>query len=81
MEGKGYKDLPAFQGKMDAKNNQDPGFYRRAQYVKKLVKADYPAQALSAMTINQCSPSAHQVHFSKPRKSWCGLPRYSAMDR
>ena len=41
MDGKGYKDLAAFQGKMDAKNNQDPGFYRRAQYVKNLIKADY----------------------------------------
>ena len=41
MDAKGYKDLAAFQGKMDAKNNQDPGFYRRAQYVKNLIKADY----------------------------------------
>ena len=41
MDGKGYKDLAAFQGKLDAKNNQDPGFYRRAQYVKNLIKADY----------------------------------------
>ena len=43
MEDKGYKDLSAFQGKMDAKNNRDPGFYRRAQYVKNLIKADYTA--------------------------------------
>jgi dihydroorotate dehydrogenase (fumarate) len=43
MDGKGYKDLPAFRGKMDAKSNQDPGFYRRAQYVKSLMKADYSA--------------------------------------
>jgi dihydroorotate dehydrogenase (fumarate) len=41
MNGKGYKDLAAFKGKMDAENNQDPGFYRRAQYVKSLIKADY----------------------------------------
>ena len=41
MEGKGYKDLEAFRGKMSAKNNSDPGFYRRAQYVKHLIKADY----------------------------------------
>jgi dihydroorotate dehydrogenase (fumarate) len=41
MDGKGYKDLAAFKGKMDAKNNPDPGFYRRAQYVKNLIKADY----------------------------------------
>jgi dihydroorotate dehydrogenase (fumarate) len=41
MDGKGYNDLPAFQGKMDAQNNQDPAFYRRAQYVKNLIKADY----------------------------------------
>jgi dihydroorotate dehydrogenase (fumarate) len=43
MDGKGYKDLAVFQGKMNAKNNQDPGFYRRAQYVKNLIKADYSA--------------------------------------
>ena len=41
MDGKGYQDIAAFRGKMDAKNNQDPGFYRRAQYVKNLIKADY----------------------------------------
>ena len=41
MDGKGYKDTAAFRGKMDASNNQDPGFYRRAQYVKSLIKADY----------------------------------------
>jgi dihydroorotate dehydrogenase (fumarate) len=41
MDAKGYKDLASFQGKMDANNNQDPGFYRRAQYVKNLIKADY----------------------------------------
>jgi dihydroorotate dehydrogenase (fumarate) len=41
MDAKGYKDLNAFKGKMDAKNNQDPAFYRRAQYVKNLIKADY----------------------------------------
>ena len=40
MDGKGYKDVAAFKGKMDAKNNVDPGFYRRAQYVKHLIKAD-----------------------------------------
>ena len=43
MDGRGYKDLPAFQGKMGAKNNQDPAFYRRAQYVKNIIKADYSA--------------------------------------
>jgi dihydroorotate dehydrogenase (fumarate) len=43
MDDKGYKDLSAFQGKMDAKKNHDPGFYRRAQYVKSLIKADYSA--------------------------------------
>jgi dihydroorotate dehydrogenase (fumarate) len=41
MDGKGYKDLGAFRGKMSAKNNSDPGFYRRAEYVKHLIKADY----------------------------------------
>ena len=43
MDARGYKDLSAFQGKMDAKNNQDPAFYRRAQYVKNIIKADYSA--------------------------------------
>ena len=41
MDSKGYKDVAAFRGKMDSGNNQDPGFYRRAQYVKSLIKADY----------------------------------------
>jgi dihydroorotate dehydrogenase (fumarate) len=41
MGAKGYQDLAAFRGIMDVKNNQDPGFYRRAQYVKNLIKADY----------------------------------------
>ncbi len=41
MDGKGYKDLAAFRGKMSAQKNVDPGFYRRAQYVKNLIKADY----------------------------------------
>jgi dihydroorotate dehydrogenase (fumarate) len=41
MDGKGYENLAAFRGKMDAGNNVDPGFYRRAQYVKSLIKADY----------------------------------------
>ncbi|UCF96364.1 MAG: dihydroorotate dehydrogenase-like protein [Spirochaetaceae bacterium] len=41
MDGKGYKELSAFKGKLSATNNQDPGFYRRAQYVKNLIKADY----------------------------------------
>ncbi len=41
MDKKGYKSVADFRGKMDAKNNVDPGFYRRAQYVKHLIKADY----------------------------------------
>jgi dihydroorotate dehydrogenase (fumarate) len=41
MDGKGYSSIDAFKGKMDAANNTDPGFYRRAQYVKHLIKADY----------------------------------------
>ncbi len=41
MDNRGFKDLAAFRGKMSAENNPDPGFYRRAQYVKHLLKADY----------------------------------------
>jgi len=41
MDGKGYKTLSDFRGKLSAKNNRDPGFYRRAQYVKNLIKADH----------------------------------------
>jgi len=41
MDGKGYADLAAFRGKLAARRNPDPGFYRRPQYVKNLLKADY----------------------------------------
>ena len=41
MEKRGYKDIRSFQGKMSARSNRDVAFYRRAQYVKNLLKADY----------------------------------------
>jgi len=41
MEKRGYADVPAFRGKMSARSNRDPAFYKRAQYVKGLLKADY----------------------------------------
>jgi hypothetical protein len=41
MDSRGYKDVDSFKGTMDAGKNKDPGFYRRAQYVKNLIKADY----------------------------------------
>lgn len=41
MDERDYADLPAFRGRMNARNNPDPSFYRRAQYVKHLLKADY----------------------------------------
>jgi dihydroorotate dehydrogenase (fumarate) len=41
MDQRGYKAVSAFKGKMSAKSNRDAGFYRRAQYVKDLLKADY----------------------------------------
>lgn len=41
MQGKGYGELEAFRGKLSAQNNKDPGFYRRAGYVKRLIRADY----------------------------------------
>jgi dihydroorotate dehydrogenase (fumarate) len=41
MQAKGYRDLAAFRGRLSARKNSDPGFYRRAQYVKNLLRADY----------------------------------------
>jgi dihydroorotate dehydrogenase (fumarate) len=41
MEAKGYRDLNACRGRLSARKNSDPGFYRRAQYVKNLLRADY----------------------------------------
>jgi dihydroorotate dehydrogenase (fumarate) len=41
MEKRGYADVPAFRGKMSARSNRDAAFYKRAQYVKGLLKADY----------------------------------------
>jgi dihydroorotate dehydrogenase (fumarate) len=41
MDDKGYRDLASFRGRMAAGKNPDPSFYRRAQYVKHLLKADY----------------------------------------
>ena len=43
MDKHGYRDLAAFRGKMSADSNRDPAFYKRAQYVKNLLKADYGA--------------------------------------
>lgn len=40
MDGKGYKSLDDFKGKMSRKNIQDPFAYRRAQYVEILMKSE-----------------------------------------
>jgi dihydroorotate dehydrogenase (fumarate) len=40
MERKGYKRIDDFQGKMSSRNNQDPWIYKRAQYVRLLLRAD-----------------------------------------
>jgi len=37
MDGKGYKDLGSFRGKLSDKNTPDPWTYRRAQYVRLLL--------------------------------------------
>ena len=41
MEARGFRDLNACRGRLSARKNTDPGFYRRAQYVKNLLRADY----------------------------------------
>ena len=41
MDGKGYRNIEAFRGRLSAARNPDAGFYRRAQYVKNLLRADY----------------------------------------
>jgi dihydroorotate dehydrogenase (fumarate) len=41
LEARGYRDLDACRGRLSAGKNSDPGFYRRAQYVKNLLRADY----------------------------------------
>jgi dihydroorotate dehydrogenase (fumarate) len=40
MDRKGYKDLDAFRGKLSVEKTSDKWTYRRAQYVKMLLKAD-----------------------------------------
>ncbi len=40
MGRKGYKRLEDFRGRMSARNNRDPWIYRRAQYVRLLLRAD-----------------------------------------
>lgn len=40
MERKGYKRIDDFRGKMSFRNNSDPWIYRRAQYVRLLLRAD-----------------------------------------
>ncbi len=40
MDRKGYKDLDAFRGKLSVEKTPDKWTYRRAQYVKMLLKAD-----------------------------------------
>jgi dihydroorotate dehydrogenase (fumarate) len=41
MDGRGYANLDAFRGRLSAARNADVGFYRREQYVKNLLRADY----------------------------------------
>jgi cystathionine beta-lyase/cystathionine gamma-synthase len=41
LQARGYRDLQACRGRLAAGRNSDPGFYRRAQYVKNLLRADY----------------------------------------
>jgi dihydroorotate dehydrogenase (fumarate) len=41
LEARGYRDLNGCRGRLSARKNRDPGFYRRAQYVKNLLRADY----------------------------------------
>jgi len=41
MQRRGYPDVGSCRGRLSAQNNKDPGFYRRAGYVKRLIRADY----------------------------------------
>ena len=38
MEANGYEKISDFAGKLNAKNTSDPWAYRRAQYVKTLLR-------------------------------------------
>jgi len=40
MDGKGYKDLAAFRGKLAKHNRKDPWSFERAQYIKALLGFD-----------------------------------------
>ena len=40
MGRRGYKQISDFRGKMSARNNKDPWIYKRAQYVRLLLRAD-----------------------------------------
>jgi dihydroorotate dehydrogenase (fumarate) len=40
MERKGYRSIADFRGKLSAKETKDASAYRRAQYVKMLLRAD-----------------------------------------
>jgi dihydroorotate dehydrogenase (fumarate) len=41
MNGKGYAAIEDFRGKLSAQNNPDPWVYKRAQYVRLLLKPDW----------------------------------------
>lgn len=41
LQRRGHASLSSVRGRMSAQSNKDPGFYRRAQYVKHLLRADY----------------------------------------
>ncbi len=41
VQARGYRNLEACRGRLSAEKNKDPGFFRRAQYVKNLLRADY----------------------------------------
>jgi dihydroorotate dehydrogenase (fumarate) len=41
MSGKGYTGIDDFRGKLSAQNNPDPWVYKRAQYVRLLLKPDW----------------------------------------
>jgi dihydroorotate dehydrogenase (fumarate) len=40
MDKKGYENISDFQGKLSKKNSSDPAVYKRAQYVKLLLKPE-----------------------------------------
>ena len=49
MDGKGYASLPDFRGALSAQKNPDPWVYKRAQYVRHLLKPKWMEKEYTAL--------------------------------